>query len=99
MKYGTFVPSFDVASICSTTLLDASKRGVSVFICDAVPRAASASQMLLGVRNPVTLTSASFVFRSALTTPVDTLSGSVIVVRVHELFAPRVATSTLPFTF
>src|SRR5574338_1096162 len=85
MKYGTFVPSFDVASICSTTLLDASKRGASVFICEAVPRAASASQMLLGVRNPVTLISASLDLRSVLTTPVDTLSGSGNAVRVHEL--------------
>ena len=65
MKYGTFVPSFDVASICSTTLRDASNRGASVLSCDAVPRAASASQMLLGVRNPVTLMNASFVFVSA----------------------------------
>ena len=26
-KYGTFVPSFDVASNCSVTIPDASKRG------------------------------------------------------------------------
>src|SRR3954447_14927238 len=99
MKYGTFVPSFDVASICSTTLRDASSRGASVLICDAVPRAASASQMLLGVRNPVTLTSASFVFVSVLTTLVDTLSGSVIAVGDQEPLGARVATSTLPLTF
>src|SRR3954462_6412274 len=84
-KYGTFVPSFEVASICSTTLRDASNRGASVFSCDAVPRAASASQMLLGVRNPVTLMSASFDFVSVLLTSVDTLSGRVIAVRDHEL--------------
>src|SRR4051812_9927271 len=99
MKYGTLVPSFDVASICSTTLFDASNRGASVFSCDAVPAAASASQMLLGVRNPVTLTSASFVFVFVPITLVDTLSGRVIDVRDHELSGARVATSTLPFTF
>src|SRR4051812_10025016 len=89
MKYGTFVPSFEVASICSTTLRDASNRGASVLSCDAPPRAASASQMLLGVRNPVTLTSASFVFVSVLITLVDTLAGSVIAVCDHEAFDPR----------
>src|SRR5262245_53926787 len=99
MKYGTFVPPFDVASSCSTTLLDASNRGASVLISDAVPRAASASQMLLGVRNPVTLTSATFVFGSVLATLADTLSGSFMVVWDHELLGARVHTSTLPFTF
>src|SRR5215210_349306 len=94
MKYGTLVPSFDVASICSTTLRDASNRGVSVLICDAVPRAASASQMLLGVRKPVTPMSASFVLVSVLTTFVDTLSGSGIAVRDHDALGARVATST-----
>src|SRR3954462_14023328 len=84
MKYGTLVPSFEVASICSTTLRDASNRGASVLSCDAVPREASASQMLLGVRNPVTLTSASLVFVSVPTTLVDTLSGRAIGVRDHE---------------
>ena len=55
--------------------------------------------MLLGVRNPVTLTSASFDFVSVETTLSDTLSGSVIGVRDHDLSEARVATSTLPFTF
>src|SRR5215217_5006499 len=99
MKYGIFVPSFDVASICSTMLRDASNRGASVLSCDAVPRAASASQMLLGVRNPVTLTNASFVFESVPITLVDTLSGRVIAVWDHDPSGARVATSTLPFTF
>ena len=50
MKYGTLVPSFDVASYCSTMLRDASKRGASDFTCTAVACDASASQTLLGVR-------------------------------------------------
>src|SRR6476646_5023099 len=98
MKYGIFVPSFDVASICSTTAFEALNRGASVLSCDVVPLAASANQMLLGVRNPVTLMNASFVFGFVPTTLVDTLSGSDIGVRAHEPLGARVATSTLPFT-
>src|SRR6476646_10218628 len=98
-KYGIFVPSFDVASSCSTTCDDASKRGGSDFSVVADPVAASASQTLLGVRNPVTLMNARSLRASVLVTPVDTLSGSAIVRWLHAPDGDRLKIRTRPFTF
>src|SRR4029079_11737127 len=98
-KYGIFVPSFDVASSCSTTCDDASKRGGSDFSVVADPFAASASQTLLGVRKPVTLMKARSLLLSARVTPVETLSGRAMERRLHVPEAERLKIRTWPFTF
>src|SRR5690242_6547451 len=98
-KYGIFVPSFDVASSCSTTCDDASKRGGSDRTVVAVPFAASASHTLLGVRKPVTLMNARSLLLSVLVTPVETLSGRLMARRLHAPEGERLKISTRPFTF
>src|SRR3954463_10860179 len=95
-KYGIFVPSFDVASSCSTTCDDASKRGGSDRTIVADPFAASASQTLLGVRKPVTLMKARSLLLSVLETPVEALSGSAMERRLHAPEGERLKIRTLP---
>ncbi|HEX7941556.1 MAG TPA: hypothetical protein VF488_07105 [Gemmatimonadaceae bacterium] len=93
------MPSFDVASSCSTDCDDASKRGGSDFSDVAVPFAASASQTLLGVRKPVTLMNARSLLLSVLVTAVETLSGRAMERRLHAPAGERLKISTRPFTF
>ena len=49
-KYGTFVPSADVASYCVISSADASNRSGIDFTFSTFPVAASASQRLFGSR-------------------------------------------------
>jgi hypothetical protein len=49
-KYGTFVPSADVASYCVISSADASNRSGIDFTFSTFPDAASASQRLFGRR-------------------------------------------------
>ena len=98
-KYGTFVPSFDVAWRCSTVSRDASNcaRRVLAMAIDAV--CASASHTLLGVRNPATFKSASVPFRFTSAIETARLSGSGNGARVHVPLAARVKTNARPRTF
>src|SRR3954470_14079680 len=74
-KYGIFVPSFDVASSCSTKWVEASNLGAMVLVTTDVPASASTCTSVVGARKPVTVRNASLLLSSADTTSRDELSG------------------------
>ena len=57
-KYGTFVPSFDVAKRCSTRSFEASNFGEVFFATVSVPESTLASNSVEGVKKPVTVRNA-----------------------------------------
>src|SRR3954469_21465491 len=96
-KYGTRVPSLEVAQYCSTTSFEASNRGGRLFSFSGPPETASASHWVEGVRKLVTLRISRLSRSEAEAMPIELSFGRSRLVGV-QAWPSRAKAITWPLT-
>src|ERR1700736_1411803 len=98
MKYGIFVPSFDVAKRWSTASPEASNFGASALTRVSVPVFVSARNSVDGVKYPLSKRNAAAPVLSAAASSTDELSGTLSGRTDQPPFAVGVYTNARPRT-